>query len=465
MKMKVYWGAFLLFGSVLFSACQSDETPVVKFSVNEFLAGDSLRMFPGQQLKLTYSAENMADLKAVGLPEGWKADIDLPTGSILLTAPVEKAENKTYDFMLQATGSGDATATVAFQVRLNTYDDPEGVFILNEGNMTTENGSLTYIAPDGSQIADAYKTANGTELGNVCQDMFIVDGRAYIISQNGDMAPTGTQFENDGMLIVADARTMQKKNSFTRTELAQLEWPTNIAVLDSTHIYIRDKKGIWRLDASTRQLSFVKDSDGAPQAPFVVSDGKVYTFSATSYIGYIWEIAPEQDAISKILLPMVSEYSINNVLGLRSAGSGQFWVLAHGFGNYSIGKYNVASNEIVQKKIEEKPNSGASGYTFTVHGDHVYYAAGTSVYQVSFTDDSEEQYLLDVSTFGSNARMLYNGIAVHPVSGHLYVNTIKEFQNYTANNIWEIDPVRQDTVAHYDNLTRFPAGFYFPEVK
>lgn len=138
MKMKVYWGAFLLFGSVLFSACQSDETPVVKFSVNEFLAGDSLRMFPGQQLKLTYSAENMADLKAVGLPEGWKADIDLPTGSILLTAPVEKAENKTYDFMLQATGSGDATATVAFQVRLNTYDDPEGVFILNEGNMTTE---------------------------------------------------------------------------------------------------------------------------------------------------------------------------------------------------------------------------------------------------------------------------------------------------------------------------------------
>lgn len=48
MKMKVYWGAFLLFGSVLFSACQSDETPVVKFSVNEFLAGDSLRMFPGQ---------------------------------------------------------------------------------------------------------------------------------------------------------------------------------------------------------------------------------------------------------------------------------------------------------------------------------------------------------------------------------------------------------------------------------
>ena len=426
MKMKVYWGAFLLFGSVLFSACQSDETPVVKFSVNEFLAGDSLRMFPGQQLKLTYSAENMADLKAVGLPEGWKADIDLPTGSILLTAPVEK---------------------------------------LNEGNMTTENGSLTYIAPDGSQIADAYKTANGTELGNVCQDMFIVDGRAYIISQNGDMAPTGTQFENDGMLVVADARTMQKKNSFTRTELAQLEWPTNIAVLDSTHIYIRDKKGIWRLDASTRQLSFVKDSDGAPQAPFVVSDGKVYTFSATSYIGYIWEIAPEQDAISKILLPMVSEYSINNVLGLRSAGSGQFWVLAHGFGNYSIGKYNVASNEIVQKKIEEEPNSGASGYTFTVHGDHVYYAAGTSVYQVSFTDDSEEQYLLDVSTFGSNARMLYNGIAVHPVSGHLYVNTVKEFQNYTTNNIWEIDPVRQDTVAHYDNLTRFPAGFYFPEVK
>lgn len=54
---------------------------------------------------------------------------------------------------------------------LNSFTDSKGVFVLNEGNMTTENGSLTYITPEGYVIGDAYKKVNGTELGNVAQDM------------------------------------------------------------------------------------------------------------------------------------------------------------------------------------------------------------------------------------------------------------------------------------------------------
>lgn len=462
MKMKSLLGLLLLSGGILFTACQSDEAPAVKFAVNELVAGDSLSLFPGGQVSLSYQAENMDELTVTGLPEGWKADVDRQTGVVRLTAPVEQAVAGVYPVVMQAEGSGEG-ASFTFSVCLNTYDDPKGVFVLNEGNMTTENGSLVYVAPDGETVADAYKQSNGTELGNVCQDLCISGGRMYIISQNGDLAPTGTQFQNDGMLVIADAKTLQKKDAFTRTELSQLEWPTHIAVLDPRHVYIRDNKGIWRLDTQTRQLTFIEGSDQAPKSPFAIMNGKVYTYYSSAYLGYIWEISPETDQINKIRLPMYgTKYDINKVLGIRAAGNGELWVVAHGFGNYSVGKYNLETKTITQKKMESEPNADASGASFTTRGNQFYYAAGTTVYQLSFDDDSEERYLTDVGTFGSNARMMYNGIAVHPVTGHLYVNTIKEYQTYQVNNIWQVDISRGDTVAHYDNLTRFPAGFYFP---
>ena len=36
--------------------------------------------------------------------------------------------------------------------------------------MTTENGSLIYITPEGYVVDTAYRRVNGTDLGNVAQD-------------------------------------------------------------------------------------------------------------------------------------------------------------------------------------------------------------------------------------------------------------------------------------------------------
>ena len=50
--------------------------------------------------------------------------------------------------------------------------------------MSSDNGSVIYITANGRLINYAYWRMNGSELGNVGQDMFIADGKAYIISQN-----------------------------------------------------------------------------------------------------------------------------------------------------------------------------------------------------------------------------------------------------------------------------------------
>ena len=60
--------------------------------------------------------------------------------------------------------------------------------------------------------------------------------------------------------------------------------------------------------------------------------------------------------------------------------------------------------------------------------------------------------------------MLYNGLGVNPVTGHVYINTLRGVGNFfTTNSIWEFDfDASLDTpVRRFDNYTRFPAGFYF----
>lgn len=142
--------------------------------------------------------------------------------------------------------------------------------------MTTENGSLTYITPKGEAISNTYKLVNGTELGNVSQDMCIHDGKIYIISQNGDHNPVGTEFNNDGLLVIADAHTLKKIDAYKKEELKGLTCPSHIAVLDEEYVYIRDNgvpEGdngsgkIWCLNTKDRSLTEVQNTIGVPKSP------------------------------------------------------------------------------------------------------------------------------------------------------------------------------------------------------
>lgn len=178
---------------------------------------------PGTPTTLTYKAEHLAGLTAEALPQGWDIAIDPAAGSITLEA-ADDAVSKAV-LRLSATGSAAQQPLCEVELRcLNTFDDPAGTFILNEGNMTTENGSLTYISPEGYVLDDAYRTVNGSELGNVAQDMAFCDGKIYVISQNGNRNANGAEFENDGMLVVMDARTLRRTASFSNEELAGLDW-------------------------------------------------------------------------------------------------------------------------------------------------------------------------------------------------------------------------------------------------
>lgn len=163
------------------------------------------------------------------------------------------------------------------------------------------------------------------------------------------------------------------------------------------------------------------------------------------------------------------------VLGTRAAEDGEVWVMGWSVGvgsaNAFIGKFNPTTKKMTQKLIGVKPFVGASGVTFANKGNKLYYADGTTIYCLNFDaaeGEEAESVVTDLNNIDVNAGMLYNGISAHPVTGLIYINTIKGFAQFTQNQIWafDFDANTEEPVAKYENYTHFPAGFFFyPEAK
>lgn len=301
--------------------------------------------------------------------------------------------------------------------------------------------------------------------------MAFCNGKIYVITQNGDENPVGTKFENDGMLIVMNAKTLKKEMALSKNDLPGIDWPTHIAVLDESHVYVRDNKGIYRLNLQTKEMKFVAGTEKAPKSQFVVMNGKVYTYKP-GLIGGILEISPEKDEARKIKFPYTLKLQINETLGIRAADNEEFWVMGFGAGKSSVSRFNISTGKTIQRQISIKPSVGSSGVAFAVKGNELYYADNTTVYRMKFDTNEElapssgleaEEQLCDLNAMDSHAGLMYNGMAVHPVTGYVYINTIKGYAQFTENQIWSFDfSASTDTpVAKYENYTHFPAGFFF----
>lgn len=345
--------------------------------------------------------------------------------------------------------------------------DPNGLYILNEGSMTTENGSLIYIDPKGNLKENIYRAANGTSLGNVAQDMYIHAGEIYIISQNGTKNPEGSVFTNDGMLIVADANTMKRNASYDKEISNTLDWPSHIAVLDKENVFIRDNKGVYIFNRTTKALQYIEGTKGAAKRPMAVADSKVFVEGP----GKIYVLQKGATSVSKSIdLPRLS--------GIVKAPDGHIYASTAASSREgipaSIIKINAKTYDIIQKnEIKEKDftlaGTFAASANFTVkadpNGDKIYYSGvGTKIWRHNFKT-GESKMVVDVNVAHPGYTQTYNTVAVHPITGKVYLNRLKGFSlQYLINSICVFNDNGESLTLEktYDNYTRFPAGIFFP---
>lgn len=411
---------------------------------------------PGVRKDLKFSLANVTDLEIVSKPEGWSVDIHLPNKAVNVLAP-SNSDFGIEDIKIQGVDSKGLVyqAIVKVGIEGKIFGDPKGTFILNEGNMTTENGSLIYITATGDIMNKVYYNANGTELGNTSQDLFINNGKMYIISQNGNNNSAATGKVNDGMLVIVDAETLKREKAYNQ-EVSKLSWPSHIAVLNEENIFIRDNNGVHIFNSVSNELKLVDGTRGAAKNDMAVVDGKVYVISG-----------------KKILVLEADTYSVSkekdmgaNITGLLRNNDNSLWVSNSGSPS-KISKVDSETLEVIQSNdITVGALSAGWGSTpgITAKGDTIYYNnGGTTIYRHVFSTNESKQ-MINAKDVVSNAGMAYNNIAVHPITGEVFLNTIKGYGwDFTINNIsiFEDDGNEMSLKKNHTDFTRFPAGIFF----
>lgn len=398
----------------------------------------------GEEKILAYTGDiTAADLMSI--PQGWAARIDPDKKTVTVTAPAFAGSYYT-EGILSLVGIDGKGKTQLASVRICAvdYSDPEGTFVLNEGNMSSDNGSVIYITANGRLINYAYWRMNGSELGNVGQDMFIADGKAYIISQNGG---------NDGILVEADAKTLKCTDKFSKSDLSGLSWPTHVAVVGRM-AYIRDNAGVWSLDLDTRTLTFIEGTKGALKNRMAVVGGKVFVPAKNSI--FVFENGGLVETISL-------DGTVTGVV--KSDEAGYLWVSCSASPAQII---KLAAGDYTQEKHTLAAGGVASGWGATpgisAKGDEIYFCNNTStIYRHTFSTNTTET-LGDVKPNVANWGMIYNMPAVHPVTGEYYYNTILGYGwSFLTNDIsvYDLSSGTPAMVADYQNYTHFPAGIFF----
>lgn len=330
-------------------------------------------------------------------------------------------------------------------VYLDGYARPDGVLILNQGARAIENSSITYLAPDGTVEEGVYRKVNGTALGNEVQDMWMYNGKLYILS-DGMYAPNGE--EGDGVLVVADAVTLKREKAYKlddlkfkrpegskdEDELISLSIPfENIAVLDEK-IFFSEGQGFFRFDSTTGEVNVVEGAfhfgNQGNTVEKVASTRGILRVGDCLYCGgggfwestRLLEISKGMNKVSRVLPDLKGEF----ISGLFQTGEREI-VLAtcgrKGEKNSYLQFVDLDEWKVTKsKKISEDISAeffNTSGVTLA--GDYLYYAAGsTTIKRLSLKTWKSEEFI-NVLNDAPEGKYLNCNVIADPTNQYVYV--------------------------------------------
>lgn len=443
-KNKFYAVLFVALSALLFSSCSKDDESIIPPQLTIEVAGatstSDLNLAQEDTLHLSAAVKNSTNFAVA-----WQVD----GKEVARTAKYNFVATSMGEHLISLTVTNPDGGVATSSVKVSVYGKyKNGTFILNEGNMTSENGSLIFISPKGVVTDSAFFKVNKTPLGNVTQDLFIANNKIYIIAQNGNRM-------GGDMLVVANAETLVKEAAFNEELDKTLSWPTHIAVVGTNNVYIRDNKGVYLFNTDTKALKFVEGTEGADKNRMAVVGNKVFVPAGDK----VFAIQGEKVDVIKMA---------GNVSGVLKASDGNLWISCTtkpaqiakvNPSNYAI----IKSNEIAEAKVGA--GWGATPGISAI-GDTLYFSnASTKIYRHIFTTGKTD-FMVDVKDKIENAGIVYNNLAVHPKTGQVFFNTIKGYGwDFLINDIsvWKFGDTAPVLKADYKNHTHFPAGIFFTD--
>ena len=299
------------------------------------------------------------------------------------------------------------------------YDLPlGGLFVINEGNFTYGNASLTYYDPETREvIQDAFFQANALPLGDVAHSMSIRDSLAYVV------------INNSGRIYIFNTSTFELVGKITG-----LTSPRYIHFISDTKAYVSDlyARSIAVVNPQTMEVTGAIPVDNSnteyyqhPTEEMLQVDRFVYT-NCWSFDKQVLIIDSEQDRVVDSIEVLKQPNSM--VLDKQQA----LWVLCDGggegnpYGDEGGGLMRIdAGSEEARVVLHFNPDELPRDLRINGTGDTLYYIKG-DVFRYAI-DGMEEPELLIKSPYAANQPGGFYGLEVDPFSSELYVADAIDF--------------------------------------
>ncbi len=267
-----------------------------------------------------------------------------------------------------------------------------GVYITNEGNFQWGNATVSWFDPaTGEAVEDLYAPANGTGVGDVCQSMFLHDGRGYLV------------VNNSGKVVVVDPDSFVEQATITG-----FTSPRYFLPVAGNKAYVTELHGnkIRVLDLATNTIISNIAFPGVGQE-LAMTAGKVFVTNESKR--YLYAVDPATDA----LIDSVAVSRGGNSLAIGA--NGKIWLACSGGGGTSAAIYRI---DPISLQVETSFNIPSPGQPWRLRanaaGDTLYYLNG-GVFQMA-----ADASTLPTTPFSAAAGRNLYGLGVAP-NGTVYV--------------------------------------------
>jgi DNA-binding beta-propeller fold protein YncE len=299
-------------------------------------------------------------------------------------------------FLLSCKKNSDATS--------GSFLTGDGVFIINEGNFTGGNGSLSFYSFDSLKIYnDLFEKVNGRPLGDVPNSMELKNDLAYII------------VNNSGKIEVIKKSTLESVKT-----IAGIISPRNIAFASPSKAYVTsmysDSLVIINLNDNTISgyINLRRSSESV-----VIRGDKAF---AANWVGgsEVMVINTGNDKIVDSIAVGIEPESM--VLDKN----GMLWVLCNGGWareNYAeVDEINTTTNELVQKIIFPTKQASPSCLRINGSGDTLFYLeAGIRRMSISASVLPSEPLVPETGHY-------FYKLGINPVHTDIFVTDAVDYQ-------------------------------------
>jgi YVTN family beta-propeller protein len=283
------------------------------------------------------------------------------------------------------------------------FPDGNGVFILNEGNFSAGNGSLSFYSYDSSKIYNnIFFSVNSRPLGDVPNSMIISGDKAYIVVNN-----SGT------------IEVIEKKTASSLKTIGGFVSPRNMLLISSSKAYVSsmysDKVAI--LNMQTNSISGYIAIRRTSEAMLLKGE-KAYISCWVSGKDIMIIDTKTDKVIDSVEVGHEPESMVldkaNRLWVLCSGGySGQY--------NAELIAINTTTDEIEKRLVFPSTISYPSSLQINKTADTIYYIDG-AIWRMDIASSS-----LPVQPFLPSSGRLYYKMGIDPVKGEIFVTNAIDY--------------------------------------